>query len=83
MFMAILVRTICWIKDKTVLDIVSGHSEYKKAKGGNKNRVAKISLNEYKDVLLNKKYLRRSMNRIQRKNHRIRTYQSKKNSVLL
>ena len=33
-------------------------SEYKKAKGANKNVVATISHSEYKDVLLNKKCLR-------------------------
>ena len=30
---------------------------------------------EYKDVLLNNKILRDSMNRIQSKNHKIRTYE--------
>ena len=40
----------------------------------NKNVVAKISHTEYKDVLLNAKLLRHSMNRIQNKDHRIGTY---------
>ena len=40
----------------------------------NRNVVATVSHNEYEDVLLNKKYLRHSMNRIQSKDHRIRTY---------
>ena len=46
----------------------------KKAKGINKNVAAKISHNEYKDVLLNEKCLRYSINRIQGKSHKIRTY---------
>ena len=39
-----------------------------------KNVVATISHNEYKDVLLNDKCLRHSMKRIQNKDHRIGTY---------
>ena len=46
----------------------------KKAKGVNRDIVATISHNECKDVLLNKKYLRHSMNRIQSKDRKIRTY---------
>ena len=34
-----------------------------------------ISHSEYRDVLLNRKCLRHLMNRIQSKNHRIRTYE--------
>ena len=45
----------------------------KKAKGVNRNIVATISHNEYKDVLLNKKCLRHSMIRIQSKDHKIGT----------
>ena len=41
----------------------------------NKNIVATVSHNEYKDILLNKKCLRHSMNRIQSKDHRLRTYE--------
>ena len=41
----------------------------------NRNAVVTIIHNEFKDVLLNKKYLRHSMNRIQRKNHKIGTYE--------
>ena len=39
-----------------------------------KNVVATISQNEYKDVLLNNKCKRHSMNRIQSKDHSIGTY---------
>ena len=44
--------------------LVSDSSEYKKAKGVNKNVAAKISRNECKDVLLNKKCWRHSINGI-------------------
>ena len=37
--------------------------------------------NEYKDVLLNKKCLRHSMNTIQSKDHKIGTYESNKISL--
>ena len=47
----------------------------KKAKYMNRNAVATISHNEYKDVLLNNKCLRHSINRIQSNDHRIRTYE--------
>ena len=46
----------------------------KKAKGVNRNFVATISHNEYKDVSLNIKCVRQSMNGIQSKDHRIGTY---------
>ena len=51
------------------------NSKHKKAKGVNKK-----SLNEYKDVLLSKS-LKHSMNRIQIKDHRIRTYEINKISL--
>ena len=44
--------------------LVVDSSRHKKAKGVNKNAVARISHNEYKDVLLNNKCLRHSINRI-------------------
>ena len=60
--------------------LIPDNSEHKKAKGVNKN-VATISHNEYKDVLLNNKCLRHSMNKIQSKNHTIETYNSNKISL--
>ena len=54
--------------------LVDDNSEYQKAKGVNKNVVPTITHNDYKDVLLNKKCLRHSMNRIQSKDHRIGIY---------
>ena len=41
----------------------------------NKNTIATIGHNGYKDVLLNNKCIRQSMNRIQSKDHRIGTYE--------
>ena len=43
-------------------------------KGVNKNVLATINHNEYKNVSLNKKLLRHSMNRIQSKSYRIGTW---------
>ena len=53
----------------------------KKAKGGNKNFVTTISHNEYKDVLLNNKCIRHSMNRIQSNDHRTGTHEINKISL--
>ena len=58
--------------------LVDDNSERKKAKGINKTFVITISHNEYKDVLVKRKCLRHSINRIQRHDHRIGTYEIKK-----
>ena len=47
----------------------------------NKNVVATINYNEYKDVLMNNKCLRHSMDSIQSKNHRRGTYEINKISL--
>ena len=47
----------------------------KKAKDMNRNVVATISQNEYKGVLLNNKYLRHSINRMQSRDHTIARYE--------
>ena len=47
----------------------------------NRNVVATVSHNEYKDFLLNKKCLRHSINRIQRKDHRIGIYEINNNHL--
>ena len=57
--------------------LVDDNREHKKAKGVNKNIVA-TSLNEHKDVSMNKKCLRHSINRIQSKNHKIGIYEKNK-----
>ena len=67
------VEVFVGLKPKMYSVLVSDSSEYKKVKGVNKNGVAKISHDEYKNSLLNNKCLRYSMNRIQSKDCRIRT----------
>ena len=57
------------------------NSKHKKPKGMNRNVVATISDSKYKDVLLNKKCLRHSMNRIQSKDHKIGTHEINKISL--
>ena len=66
------------LRPKMYSFLVDHSSEHKKAKGVNKNVVARISQNEYKDVLLNNKCLTHSINRIQSKNHKIVTYEINK-----
>lgn len=53
--------------------LVGDNGEHKKAQGVDKYVVATISHNEYRDVFLNKKCFRNSINRIQGKNHRVGT----------
>ena len=54
------------------------NNEHKKVEDVNKNVVATIGHNEYRDALLKNKCLRHSMNRIQSKDHRIKFYEIKK-----
>ena len=77
----VVIEEFVGLKSKMYLYLVNDKSEYKKAKGVNRNVVATISHNEYKDVLLNKKCLRHSMNRIQSKDHKIGTYEINKISL--
>ena len=69
------------LKPKMYSYLVDDNSEHKKAKGVNKNIAATISHNEYKDILLNKKCLTHSVNRIQSKDHKIETYEISKISL--
>ena len=62
------------LKPKIYSFLVDNNSEHEKAKTVNRNVVPTISHNEYKDVLLNNKCIRHSMNRIQSKDHGIGTY---------
>ena len=59
------------LKPKIYSHLVNDNSEHKEGKSVNKNVVATINQNKYKDVSLNKKCLRHSMNRIQSKDHKI------------
>ena len=61
--------------------LVDDNSKRKKAKDVNRNAIPTISHNKYKDVLLNDKLIRHSMNRIKRKDHRIGTYETNKISL--
>ena len=63
--------------------LADDNSDHKKAKGVNRNVAATISHNEYKDVLLNNKYLRYSLKRIQSKDHRVITYEINKSFIAL
>ena len=69
------------MKPKMYSFLVDDNREHKKAEGVNRSVVATISHNEYKDILLNNKCLKHSMNRIQSKNHRIGTYEINKISL--
>ena len=70
----VVIEEFVGLKPKIYLFLVD-NNKHKKSKGMNKNVVATISHNEYKDVLLNEKCIRHSMNRIQSKDHRIGTYE--------
>ena len=59
-----------------IYSFLADNSEYKKSKSENRNVVAIISHNEYKDVL-NNKCIRHSMNRTQTKYHRKGTHEIK------
>ena len=61
--------------------LVDDNGEHKKGQGLDKSVVPKISHNEYRDVFLNKKCLRHSVNRIRSKDHRTRTYEINKISL--
>ena len=74
----VTIKEFVGLKPKMYSFLVDDSSEHKKTKGMNKNVVATISHNQYKDVLLNNICLRHSMNRIQSKDHRIVTYEIKK-----
>ena len=69
----VAIKELAGLNPKVYSYLVDDNSEHKKVKGVIKNVVATTSHYEYKDVLLIKKYLRHSMNRVQSKDHRIGT----------
>ena len=69
------------LKPKMYWYLVDDKSEPERAKDLNKSVGPTISHNEYKDVLLNKKCLRHSMNMIQNKDHIIESYEINKISL--
>ena len=80
---SVSIKELVGLKAKMYSFLVDDSSEYKKAKNVNENVVETISHNEYKDVLLNKKCLRHSMNRIQSKDHKIGTYGTTQNFFII
>ena len=73
----IAIKEFVWLRPKMYSFLID-NSEHKKARGVNRNVVETKSHNEYKDVLLNNKCMRHSMNRIQNNSHRIGTYEISK-----
>ena len=74
----VAIKEFVGLKPKMYSFLVDDNSGNKKVKGVNRNVVATISHSEYKDVLLNNKSLRHSMNRTQSKDHRIGIYEINK-----
>ena len=74
----ISIKKFVGLKPKMYSFLVNNSSKHKKARGMNRYGVAIISHNEYKDVLLKKKCLRHSINRIESKDHRIISYEINK-----
>ena len=79
---AVAIKEFVGLKAKRYSFLVYNNNEHKKAKGVNRN-VAEINHSKYKDLLLNNKCLRHSVNRIQSKDHRIGTYKINKLSFVL
>ena len=73
----VAIEELVVLKPKMYSFLVEDNREHK-AKGVNKNVVAAISHNKYKDVLLKNKCIRHSMNRIQSKDDKIGTCEIKK-----
>ena len=77
----VVIEEFVRLKPKMYSFLVDHDSEFKKAKDMNRNVVEKIIYNGYKDVLLNSKCLRNSINRIQSKDLRIGTDEINKISL--
>ena len=75
---SVVIQNIFGLNAAISFFLADDSSEHKKAEDMNKNVVATISHNEYKDVSLNHKCSRHSMYRIQSKNHRTGTHEIKK-----
>ena len=72
----VAIKEFVWLKSKMYLCLVDNNNEHKKVNYVNKNAVATINHNEYKDFLLNKRCLRHSVNWIQSKDRRIGIFKS-------
>ena len=78
----ITIKEFIGLKSKMYSFLVDNR-ELKKAKVANRNVVAAISHNDYKDELWNNKCIRQSINRIQSKDHIIGTSEITKFNCLL
>ena len=76
-----MIEKFVGLKPKIYSFLLDVNSEHKKAKDVNRNVVATIIHDQYKDVLSNNKYLGYSMNRIRSKDHTIGTYEINKISL--
>ena len=77
----VTIKQFSGLKQKMYSFLIDDGSEHKIVKGVNENVVATMSHGGDKDVLLNKKYLRHSMNKIPSKDHRIETFEINKISL--
>ena len=75
------IKEFVGLKPKIYSYLVDDNSKHKTAKDICKNIAVTISHDEYKNVLLNKKCLRHSMNKIQSKDYSIGTYEINKISL--
>ena len=67
------------IKLKVYSFLVDDSRQHKKAKDVNKNAAARVNLSKYKDILLNSKCLKHSINIIQSQNYKEKTIQNQQN----
>ena len=67
-----VIKEFLWLKSRMYCFLVDNSSEHKKKKNVNNNVVKTKIHDEYRNVLLNNKWLRHSMNRVQSKNHGIK-----------
>ena len=72
----IAIKNFFWLKPKIFSYLLDDNCEHKRAKCVYKNVVLTIRHSEYKDVLLNKKYLRHLMNGIKSEDHKDRFIKS-------
>ena len=67
------------LRSKMYTFIKEGNHESEKAKGINKNAVDdELKYEDYKNVLFNRSYIRHKTNRIQRKDHNVKSYKINK-----
>ena len=78
----VAIKGFVGLKSKMYTLITEEKHESKKAKDINKNVIDdELKYEDYKNVLFNKSYMRDEMNRIQYKDHNIRSYRTHKTSL--